>query len=87
MKEETNLNVNEVFSLNWSSTYIWNNEKCKELNFVSFVGSKKVELNEEHTEYKWLKLDEFIKLIRWDNDKKLLKKILKKALEKEKYFI
>ena len=47
MKEETNLNVNEVFSLNWSSTYIWNNEKCKELNFVSFVGSKKVELNED----------------------------------------
>jgi NADH pyrophosphatase NudC (nudix superfamily) len=84
--EETGLKVEEIISLNWGSIYEWGEELCKEQNFIAFVKSGEVILNEEHSKYEWLNLDEFIKKINWDDDKELLKKVLEKALNKEKYF-
>jgi len=84
--EETGLVVDEIIPLNWGSIYNWWDELCEEQNFVTFVKPGKVVLNEEHSKYEWLNLDEFIKKIKWDDDKELLKNVLEKALDKEKYF-
>ena len=84
--EETALICKEILPLNWGSIYNWRGNVYKELNFVSFVDSKKVKLNEEHLEFEWLNLDDFIKKIRWDDDKMLLKRVLKEALNKKQYF-
>lgn len=84
--EETELISEEVMHLNWGSIYEWWNELCEEHNFITFVKPGKVILNEEHSKYDWLNLDEFIKKINWNDDKELLKKVLEKALNKEKYF-
>ena len=84
--EETGLNIEETIFLNWSSIYEWSGELCEEQNFISFVKPGEVILNEEHSRYEWLNLDEFIKKINWDDDKELLKKVLEKALNKEKHF-
>ncbi len=86
IKEETNLDVKEIFNLNWGSIYDWLGELCKEMNFVSFVKSGKIILNEEHSKFDWLDLDEFVERIKWDDDKDLLKLVLSKALNKDKYF-
>jgi 8-oxo-dGTP pyrophosphatase MutT (NUDIX family) len=86
VKEETGLLVKEIFSLNWGSIYDWRGDICEEYNFVSFIKPGKIVLNEEHSKYKWLDIDNFTKIIRWDDDKKLLKKVLEKALNKEIYF-
>ena len=84
--EETGLAVEEIFPLNWGSVYNWRNEVCEEHNFVSFVNSKKIILNEEHSKYKWLDIDKFIEIIKWDDNKELLRKVLKKALNKKIHF-
>ena len=87
VKEETNLPIKEIFPLNCGSIYPWNNETCKEINYLSFVdANNNIILNEEHSKYKWLNLDGFINIITWDEDKELLKTILEKALNKEKHF-
>ena len=84
--EETGLSVGEVFPLNCGSIYVWDDKVYEEHNFVSFVHSKHVVLNEEHSKYEWLNINKFIKIIKWDDDKKLLEKVLKKALNKENHF-
>lgn len=84
--EETGLISKEILPLNYGSIYKCGEDICKELNFVSFVDSKKVMLNEEHIQYKWLNLPDFIKIIRWDDDKELLRRALKEALNRKKYF-
>jgi|TARA_B100001971_G_C17784251_1_gene331290 8-oxo-dGTP pyrophosphatase MutT (NUDIX family) len=84
--EEIGLAVDEIIPLNWGSVYNWGDELCEELNFVSFVKPGEIILNEEHSKFDWLDIDEFIERIEWDDDKELLKKILEKALNKEKYF-
>jgi 8-oxo-dGTP diphosphatase len=86
IKEETDLLVKEIFPLNWGSIYNWNDKICKEYNFVSFVNSRKVTLNEEHSKYKWLDIDKFIEIIKWDDDKELLREVLEKALYRKTYF-
>lgn len=86
IKEETGLDAEEIFSLNWGSVYNWKGEEFKEMNFITFVESEEVILNEEHSKYEWLGLDGFIKNIDWDDDKKLLNKVLEKAIKKEVYF-
>lgn len=43
-------------------------------------------LNEESIDYKWCNIDEFIKLIEWDGDKKELQNVVERALNKEIYF-
>jgi 8-oxo-dGTP pyrophosphatase MutT (NUDIX family) len=84
--EETGLVVDEIISLNWGSIYNWRDELYEELNFLSFVKPEEIILNEEHSKFDWLDVDEFIERIKWDDDKELLKIILEKALNKEKYF-
>ena len=86
IKEETGLNSKEILFLNWGSIYEWERDLCKELNFVSFVDSGNVTLNEEHTEYEWLDIGDFIERIKWYGDKKILGKVLEKALNKKQYF-
>jgi 8-oxo-dGTP pyrophosphatase MutT (NUDIX family) len=84
--EETNLTVKEIFPLNWGSCYTINDVVCEEKNYISFVNDKKIILNEEHIEYKWLTLPNFIKQIRWDADKSILQEVLEKGLKKELFF-
>lgn len=84
--EETGLITEEIIPLNWGSIYNWGDEICEEHNFISFVNSGDILLNEEHSKYEWLNLDEFINKINWDNNKELLKQVLNKALNKEKHF-
>ena len=84
--EETGLEAEEIISLNWGSVYEWGDELCKEQNFIAFVKPGKVILNEEHSRYDWLEIDDFVESIKWDDNKRLLKKVLEKALNKEKYF-
>ncbi len=86
IKEETNLEVAEIFPLNWGSIYSWKGDVCEEHNFVSFVKEGEIILNEEHLMYKWFDIDNFIEIIRWEDNKELLKKVLEKALNKKKYF-
>lgn len=86
VKEETNLDVITIVNLNWGSKYKCFDEECIEKNFLSFVKPGEVLLNEEKVEYQWLDLEEFVTLIRWGDNKNLLIKVLKKALNKDQYF-
>lgn len=86
VREETGLDAEEIFPLNWGAVYNWAGEEFKEMNFIVFVKSKKVILNEENSKYEWLGLERFIKNIDWNDNKELLKKVLDKAIKKEVYF-
>jgi len=86
VKEETNLNTYEIFDLKWGSIYSWGGEDHSEKNFLTFVKKEKVTLSEEHVDFKWLNLDDFIKKIKWDLDKEELRKVLQKAVKKELFF-
>ena len=86
IKEETNLDVSEIFNLNWGSVYSWGGEDYSENNFLAFVKKEKITLNEEHINFEWLNLGDFIKKIRWDLNKEELKKVLQKAVKKELFF-
>lgn len=86
IKEETKLDVQDILDLNWGSIYNWKNDVCEEHNFISFVKPGKIILNEEHSKYEWLNIEEFIKRIRWDDDKEILMKVLEQALNKKLYF-
>ena len=84
--EETGLTTKDIMPLNWGSVYNWGSDVCEEYNFIAFVHLGDIVLNKEHSKYEWLDIDEFIKRIKWDGDKELLRKVLEKALNKEKYF-
>lgn len=86
IKEETNLEVSEILDLNWGSIYFWHGEDHSEDNFLSFVKKEKVILNEEHVDFEWLNLDDFIKKINWDLNKEELRKVLQKAMKRELFF-
>lgn len=86
VKEETNLDVVELLDLNWGSIYKWHDDICEENNFLGFVNSQDVVLNEEHDKFEWLDMDEFIQRIRWEDDKEVLTEVLKKAVDKLIYF-
>ena len=86
VKEETGLDVHEVFDLNWGSIYSWGGEDHEEKNFIAFVKKKEVRLSEEHIEYEWLDLVDFVKRVRWDLNKEELKRVLQKAIKKELFF-
>ncbi|MBU0930021.1 MAG: NUDIX domain-containing protein [Nanoarchaeota archaeon] len=86
IKEETGLVVKDIFPLNFGSIYEWGKDICEEHNFISFVKPGNIILNEEHSRYKWLNMDEFIELIKWDDDKKILKNVLEMALNRRNYF-
>lgn len=84
--EETGLITEEVMPLNWGSIYELLGKWCEEHNFITFVKPGNVVLNEEHSKHDWLNIEGFIERINWDDDKKLLKEVLEKALNKEKHF-
>lgn len=85
IKEETNLDAREIIYLNWSFKYKSLGNVCTEYVYVSFVDDKDVVLNEENIDYMWCDVDEFIELIEWSGDKEVLRNVVHKALEKEKY--
>jgi|SRR3989344_74832 len=86
VKEETNLDVSEIFDLKWGSIYSWVGEDHSENNFLAFVKKGKVILNEKHSKYEWLDIDKFIEKINWDLNKEELKKVLEKAIKRELFF-
>jgi 8-oxo-dGTP pyrophosphatase MutT (NUDIX family) len=86
VKEETNLNVSEIFNLNWGSIYSCRGEDHSENNFLAFVKKGEVILNEEHIGFEWLDLDDFIKKINWRLNKEELKRVLQKAMKRELFF-
>lgn len=86
VKEETNLDIKNIFDLNGGSIYSWNNKNYQEKNFIVFVKKGNVKLNEEHVEYKWVRLKKFVSLINWEGNKDELKKILKLGIRKVSLF-
>ena len=86
VKEETNLDVSEIFDLKWGSIYSWGGKDHSENNFLAFVKKGKVILNEKHSKYEWLDIDKFIEKINWDLNKEELKKVLEKAIKRELFF-
>ena len=86
IKEETNLNVSEILDLKWGSIYSWGGEDHSENNFLAFVRKEKIKLNEEHVDFEWLSLDDFVQKIKWDLNKEELKKVLQKAIKRELFF-
>ena len=86
VKEETNLDVSEIFDLKWGSIYSWGGKDHSENNFFVFVNNGEIILNEEHVDSEWLSLDEFIERIKWEDDKELLKIVLEKAIKRELFF-
>ena len=86
VKEETNLEVYEIFDLKWGSVYSWGGEDHSENNFLAFVKKGKVVLNEEHVNSEWINLNDFIKKINWDLNKEELRSALQKAIKRELFF-
>lgn len=88
VKEETNLDVKEVFYLNWIFKYVDKNLECTEYAYISFVTNDEVKLDKtENIDYKWCDLDEFVKNIRWFGNLKVLKKVLSAGIERKKFFL
>lgn len=85
IKEETNLNVDQIIYLNWIFKYKSLGNICTEYVYISFVDDTDIVLNEESIDYKWCDFDEFVQLIEWSENKELLKDILQSAMKKEKY--
>ena len=84
--EETNLLTKKIIPLNWGSIYNWRPNICEELNYLAFVESGEIKLNEEHIKYEWLTISDFIDKIKWSDDKNILKKVLEKALKGDLFF-
>lgn len=84
IKEETNLNVSEIFDMNWFFEYQSLGNECIEHAFLSLVDNSNIKLNEENIDYKWMNLDEFISKIDWFYNKEELKIKLIKSLKQIK---
>lgn len=84
--EETGLEAIEILPLNWGSTYKWKGEECLEMNYLVFVKTGKITLNEEHSKHEWLDIKEFVERTKWNDDKRLLERVLTLAINKEIYF-
>jgi len=82
VKEETDLDVKEIYFLKWGCRYEWADKECDELYHMAFVENDVVKLNEEHVDYKWLGLDDFVKEIDWKGNKVELKTFLKLGVNK-----
>lgn len=79
IKEETNLELKKTYRLPFIFKYESLGKMCFEYMFISHVYNGSVKLNEESTEYKWCDINEFIDLIKWYGDKKVLREILEKV--------
>lgn len=85
VQEETGLLVKKCIYLNWIFKYKSLGRNCTEYAYISFVNKDNVVLNEENIDYRWCKIDEFIKKIRWFGDKNELRKVLINAFEEKIY--
>ena len=85
IKEETNLDVQEIIYLNWIFKYKSLGNDCTEYVYISFVNEADVVLNEENIDYMWCNVDEFIELIEWPGNKEFLRNIVTSAIKKEIY--
>src|SRR3989344_3729492 len=84
VKEETDLDVQEVCPLKWGCIYEWQGIQHEELYFIAFVNSERVKLdNIEVIDYSWLILDDFIEKIAWDENKSELRTFLKLGITKQ----
>jgi len=86
IKEETSLDSSEVFDLNWGSIYSWGGKDHSERNFLVFVKKGPVILNEEHVDFEWVSLEDFLKRIPLGLNKEELKKVLETAVKRELFF-
>ena len=87
VKEETNLEVDNVVYLNWVLKYASLGNECEEYVFIcEDNGKMDVCLNEESIDYKWCELDLYVEKIKWYSDKCVLKELLKQALHNNQYF-
>ena len=73
VKEETNLELDKVIDLKWSFEYASLGNHCLEHAFISYAKTSEVILNKESIDYRWCDLDEFLDLIKWYDDKQVLK--------------
>lgn len=80
VKEETNLNLDKIIDLDLIFEYDSLGKHCIEHAFISYTDNSEIILNEESIDYKWCSLDEFIRLIKWYDNKKVLKEILEKYI-------
>ncbi len=82
IKEETNLDTDCVFDLKWGCRYNWQGKTHEEIYFIAFVNSGKINLdNIEVVDYRWLNIDDFVKLIDWDLNKEELIYVLREGLK------
>ena len=65
VKEETDLDVEEINDLDWTFEYDSLGKHCIEYAYVSKVKYGNIKLNEENIDYKWCDLDEYIEMIEW----------------------
>lgn len=83
IKEETG--IKEIISIKptkYSCKYEWPKKSGKmhhEKAFLVKVKEQPIKLSGEHLAYKWLNKKEFLKKIKWQEDIKKLKEILKEA--------
>ncbi len=78
MKEETGLDVKILFGFKDELTYFYKFKgKLHKKIVVFFIGipnSTEVKLSREHDDYKWVKYEEAIKFITFENERKVLKR-------------
>ena len=72
LKEETNLIAEKMWSIDKVNMFYDAQNNIMNLIpvFGVLVSSKNVTLSEEHSEYKWCDIDETIKLLTWEQQKK-----------------
>ena len=81
LKEETNLDLIKISKLPLIFEYESLGKTCVEHAFISYVKEDNIILNEESIDYKWCDIDEFIKLIKWYDNKDKLYKILNENID------
>ncbi len=81
IKEETNLSVKKIISLNWGRQRFWNGEVCDESFYFALVDVGAIKLNKEHTKFRWLNFKDFIYELNWPDNKSDLTKRLKIILD------
>ena len=84
VKEETNLDVEYIYPLNWGCIYGDKKRKFEEHYFLAFVQDNKIKLDKrEAIAYKWLNINSFVNKILWYGNKVELKSILTKSISKK----
>ena len=87
VKEETNLDVNEMLYLNWIFKYKDKGLNCTEYLYISFVEKGTITLDEtENIDYVWCDLDDFVKRIRWFGNLELLREVLAYGMKRKILF-